>query len=82
MPRGIYSRTKPTGFLHPWNNHIVHVVGLGQAYQGRNKREAQRIFAMWVKFSGDPNGRASGKSVVHMVNGKITKKHEGAQLAA
>jgi len=74
MPRGVYQRTKPTGFLHPQNEHVVHVIGIGSVYQGRNAREAHRAFARWVKFAGEPIGRASGKTVVHMINGRITKK--------
>lgn len=76
MGRGIYQRTRPTGFLKPWHIHTVSVDGIGTIYQGRNKRSAERAFVAWSHFSERPIGRASGKRVVHTIDSQITNIHE------
>ena len=63
MPRGIYKRTKPTGFLHPQIERRVHVGNIGIVYQGFNAREAIRTKIRWEKLSAEPIGRAAGQTV-------------------
>lgn len=79
MPRGIYKRSKPTGFLHPWNEHVVTVERLGMVYRGRNKREARRAFIRWANLSRSDHGRASGRHVMHTVNGEAVDIHYGRE---
>lgn len=69
--RGVYTRTKPTGFLHPWRDHIVHVESIGEVYRGRNARDARFAVSRWTKFSQHTIGRASGKKVTHTINGEL-----------
>lgn len=71
MPKGVYLRTRPTGFLHAQLTHIVSVDTIGEVYRGRNKREAQFAVKRWTKFSNHTIGRASGKRVTHSIDGKL-----------
>lgn len=63
MGKGIYQRTKPTGFLHPQIERRVHVGRVGVVYLGRNARDAERARLRWEKLASEPLGRASGQKV-------------------
>lgn len=63
MPRGIYQRTEPVGFLHPIVNYAVAVETIGVVHEGRNRRDAERAEKRWRKYAAAPIGRAAGKTV-------------------
>lgn len=71
MPKGIYPRTEPKGFLHPQCEHVVSVESIGEVYRGRNARDAKFAVHRWTKFSQHPLGRASGKEIAHTIDGEI-----------
>lgn len=55
MPRGIYARTKPTGFLHPVIRYEVRE-GAKIRHTGTNKRDAERAFTTWTNFAKSREG--------------------------
>ena len=56
--------------------HYEVIVGnVGSVYSGKDKAEAERVYAEYVEQSNSLLGRAGGEEVTMMVDGELEKEH-------
>jgi hypothetical protein len=57
--------------------YAVVVGNVGTVYHGDSEHESRDVFAAYVRVSKREGQRASGESVVRMVDGEIADEYEG-----
>ncbi len=74
MPRGIYERTRPTGFLKPVHRYEVRS-GNRVVHQGKHKRPAVHAFRRFVKLSIDGYGEPGNQPVQMFKDAELIETH-------